>query len=857
MDIRTLIPPLVDAVLAVCPVYERATIATALERVLVGEHITLGNNTISMLFGQNNDFSNAKIMIGSIQAGHTISINVQPIIDKSFSDSTHTTDDDLKQARLLLSHIPLASLPKKGLLPKGSRIPFKDNPFFVGRDDMLLSIASTFFSCHSDAPIPTIGLVGMGGIGKTQLAVEFVYRYGSYFAGGIFWLSFAQPDSINTEVIDCYKYYCPQVIEDSAEKQIAYMKSLWMNPLPRLLVFDDCNEVDLLEKWRPQSGGCYVLVTSRRQQWPATVELSLLSVSTLDLAGSLDLLCLYRPDIREDQALGQKIAQKLANLPLAIHMAGSYLAHYKLKLEVYLAQLDQGITHESMKGRGTFHQPTNHESVNVTFNMALNNLSNHEPVNIISRLLLARTSWLMCNEPIPKTLLQSFAVDKGYDDLDIIDSIHKIVNLGLLEITIHTGFRIHELIAGLIKDKINDVSAYSDVERILGSKLASRSTWEEREELQWLIPHAYTIVQYALKRQDTNSADFMYGFARSLKRNSDYKASFMYHQKALAIRKKIFGDNHVNTAKSLNMLGMLCRKMANFNMAKEFYEQALEIYQRDLGDDHPTTLSTLNNLGYLLKAQGDLLQARECYQKVLKSRLINRGEEHRTTGTIFNNLGMVLKDLGDLKSAQEHVKKAVEIRKRICGDNHPDTLIALYNLASILFDLGLIEDSYKVAKSVLDDRCRILGDEHSSTASSLYQVGKLLHTKGEIDSALYNLEKALTIQKKLLGIDNPYTALTLQELGRLFQSKGEFELARHNIEYALGIQQRIFGLNHPAIGLSFHNLGELYEKMGNLQIAHFYYKQALEVRIHILGENHPSTIGTIDCLNRSSNWNKI
>ena len=115
----------------------------------------------------------------------------------------------------------------------------------------------------------------------------------------------------------------------------------------------------------------------------------------------------------------------------------------------------------------------------------------------------------------------------------------------------------------------------------------------------------------------------------------------------------------------------------------------------------------------------------------------------------------------------------------------------------------------------------------------------------------------MTIQKKLLGIDNPYTALTLQELGRLFQSKGEFELARHNIEYALGIQQRIFGLNHPAIGLSFHNLGELYEKMGNLQIAHFYYKQALEVRIHILGENHPSTIGTIDCLNRSSNWNKI
>lgn len=82
-------------------------------------------------------------------------------------------------------------------------------------------------------------------------------------------------------------------------------------------------------------------------------------------------------------------------------------------------------------------------------------------------------------------------------------------------------------------------------------------------------------------------------------------------------------------------------------------------------------------------------------------------------------------------------------------------------------------------------------------------------------------------------------------------------MARHNIEYALGIQQRIFGLNHPAIGLSFHNLGELYEKMGNLQIAHFYYKQALEVRIHILGENHPSTIGTIDCLNRSSNWNKI
>src|SRR5262249_21794746 len=186
-------------------------------------------------------------------------------------------------------------LPPRATLPHGSRMPLAPNPLFVGRDDELRQVASAL---NGGAATVALGQVvastGLGGLGKTQLAVEFVHRYGRCFAGGVYWLSFASADEIPLQVATCA---APEFESRSLEERVQRVKDAWQSPVPRLLVFDNCEEEELLEAWRPPSGGCRVLLTSRRSRWSPTLGVIPLPLDLLPRQDSIELLRRYRPDL--------------------------------------------------------------------------------------------------------------------------------------------------------------------------------------------------------------------------------------------------------------------------------------------------------------------------------------------------------------------------------------------------------------------------------------------------------------------------------------------------------------------------------------------------------------------------------
>jgi hypothetical protein len=147
-------------------------------------------------------------------------------------------------------------------------MPFRRNPLFVGRAADLQVLATALKGGETAAIGQTAAALGLGGIGKTQLAIEFVHRYGQFFAGGVFWLSFADPAAIPTEVSACggpgALTLHPEFHTLPITDQVQLVQAAWQSPLPRLLVFDNCEDEALLAQWRPPQGGCRVLVTSRR-----------------------------------------------------------------------------------------------------------------------------------------------------------------------------------------------------------------------------------------------------------------------------------------------------------------------------------------------------------------------------------------------------------------------------------------------------------------------------------------------------------------------------------------------------------------------------------------------------------------
>ena len=158
--------------------------------------------------------------------------------------------------------LPVDDIPEPGPLPEGSRMPFAVNPLFVGREEDLRTLARQLKAEETSAigQVEIAGVTGLGGIGKTQLASEFVHRYGRYFEGGVFWMSFADPAAVPAEVAACGRSLDlhPSYETLPLEQQVRLVEEAWQSRSPRLLVFDNCEDEQLLDRWRPgpEAPGC-------------------------------------------------------------------------------------------------------------------------------------------------------------------------------------------------------------------------------------------------------------------------------------------------------------------------------------------------------------------------------------------------------------------------------------------------------------------------------------------------------------------------------------------------------------------------------------------------------------------------
>ncbi|MFL5333032.1 MAG: TIR domain-containing protein, partial [Geminicoccaceae bacterium] len=234
----------------------------------------------------------------------------------------------LARAEALLATMSVDEVVPPASLPPGSYLPLRRNAVFVGRDPDLRALAATFKAGGTVAVGQSAAVTGLGGMGKTQLACEFAYRYGRFFEGGVFWLGCADPAAIPAEIaaggrgLDLH----PDFTGLPLDGQVALVAQTWHSELPRLLIFDNCEDEAVLESWVPRGGGCRVLVTTRRGTWRPELGVQAIALGILTRTESVELLHGHRPDLAADDPMLDAIAAELGDLPLALHLAGSYLA---------------------------------------------------------------------------------------------------------------------------------------------------------------------------------------------------------------------------------------------------------------------------------------------------------------------------------------------------------------------------------------------------------------------------------------------------------------------------------------------------------------------------------------------------
>ena len=320
----------------------------------------------------------------------------------------------------------------------------------------------------------------------------------------------------------------------------------------------------------------------------------------------------------------------------------------------------------------------------------------------------------------------------------------------------------------------------------------------------------------------------------------DYQKALKFCRKALKIREKVLG-NHPDTSTSYNSIGCIYDSMGNFPKAIKYYRKALEIREKMLGTNHPDTATSYNNLGLFYDKLGDYQKAKGLCMKALMIREDVFGMNHPDTSVSYNNLGLLYHHMGNFPQAKDYYIKALEISEKCLGTEHTDTANSYNNLGGLYNEIGDYQKALDYYIKALKNREKVYGKEHPDTAQSYNNLGALYSDMGDYKNAIKNYIKALKIREKILGKEHPDTANSYNNIGFIYDNMGDYTKAKEHYIKALGIQEKVLGKDHPDTATTYNNIGFIFKEIGKYSKAKEYFSKALKIRIKVLGKEHADT----------------
>ena len=495
-------------------------------------------------------------------------------------------------------------LPNRGDLPPGSQLPFSPNAVFTGREEHLLRLAEALlFSDTKGVGITQEVAVatGLGGVGKSQLAVEFCYRYGRFFYG-VHWIQVRVGNTeseiiqnIDGEIAACGAAMHLPCWPDKVPEQVALVLNSWREGGPRLVVLDNIEDSKVIQNLLPLLPRVRLLITSRRSNWPAHLGLKTWPLDVLPRHQSKELLSRLSPRLRDtpDEDLNA-VAERLGDLPLALDLAGRYLEDcYDLSPADYLEDLDaagNAIEHTSLKD-WVDDSPTKHAtSLAATFALSWSRL-NEDEIDALARNIFRACGYCAPNTPIPRQL---FADISQLSESTLYRALSRLSNLGLIILT-NDGPRLHPLLAEFARIQDSDAE-----DRILPT------------------------IAKTLKDLSSNAIE---------NRTPEQMKPLQEHLRAIAGASEEAGL--LVTIRLWNNLGYYLCDSAEFSEAKYVLERAEKKFGEIYGSDHPDVVEIISSLGFVLRYLGDYKAAMKNYERCLEAELKIYGPDHpEVAGTL-------------------------------------------------------------------------------------------------------------------------------------------------------------------------------------------------------------------------------
>ncbi|MDP3229743.1 MAG: FxSxx-COOH system tetratricopeptide repeat protein, partial [Acidovorax sp.] len=615
----------------------------------------------------------------------------------------------------------------------------------------------------------TQAIHGLGGVGKTGLAVEYAYRHGPEYSL-VWWLRSEEPVALAADYAALARELDLKEKDHPDQGVVAAAVRRWLGQHEGwLLIFDNAPAPREVAGYLPGQVLGRVLITSRNPEWGSLA--AALQVPVLPPDKAVDFL--LRRTGGTDRDAAARVAEALGRLPLALEQAGAYISETKMPFAKYL-KLFQTRREELWGEEKT---PLDYEhTVATTWSLALERIKQEAPgagelLNVCAYLApddMPLALFREAKENLPGSFKAIVA-----DDLAWNRAVAALRRYSLLEVG-DEALTMHRLVQQVVQDRLTgeDRKKWAGV----AVRLVNRAFPYDSDEVDnWpvcarLLPHALAAAGHA---QDLQAAPAAAGrlFNQAglyLRDRAEFSQARQAYERALAIDEAAYGPNHPEVAIDVNNLGSVLQDLGDLAGAKAHFERALAIDEAAYGPNHPAVARDVNNLGSVLKDLGDLAGAKAHFERALAIAEAAYGPNHPTVATDVNNLGGVLKELGDLAGAKAHFERALTIDEAAYGPHHPQVAAGVNNLGGVLKALGDPAGAKAHFERALTIDEAAYGPDHPAVARDVNNLGGVLKDLGDPAGARACYERAFAICKHFLGEDHPDTRLVrgnLESLG--------------------------------------------------------------------------------------------
>ncbi|PVG00689.1 TPR-like protein [Serendipita vermifera] len=778
---------------------------------------------------------------------------------------------------------------RKGLKPikelnsiSKAEVQYRQRPevvsFFVGRQDILDRLHETHVrSPKPEGEYPTISvLTGLGGSGKTQIALQFAKEFQAINSKLlVFFVDASSEDQIKED------YQAIIRSRGIAHRTSTYEHALqWFASMddPWLIIADNADEPKLdLHPFVPRCSRSHFIITSRNINQGLMARRRAYRVQELATDDSVKLLLdVSGYDSNNTNAeYATAIVRTLGYLPLAIVQAAGYIYKHKC-LSSYLRLFNE--SREKLLAQKANELPHDYNlSVATTLEISFNRLP------LPSRQALCILSFLH-NTSIPHQIIETASSNKFYyasgkasdADREKLDEIkaesdalcrifcpqekwseaefNEIVEpcfqYSLLQSTISVNdqkfYSMHILVQSWLQTQSIPHKHHSSrllARRMLLSVAQEGSQYQYFELHQMLLPH---LRAFAGQPSDTLTA--MTYLAEDYINLGEYNAAQKLDEETLVLRGRVLGTEHPDTLTSMGNLARDYSYLGEHRKSQEVNKATSILCKKILGPEHPDTLRSMNSLAVDHSNLGEYKKARELHEEILALQTKVLGPEHPVTLQSMNNLAAGHSKLGEHKKARELNEATLALRTKVLGPEHPDTLQSMGNLATDHTSLGEHREAQELNEAILALRTKVLGPEHPDTLNSMHNLASDHRDLGEYERARELYETTLALRTKVLGSEHLDTLQSMSSLATIHNKSGEHKKAQELDEAALALRTKVLGSEHPDTLLLTDNLAVDHSNLGEHKKARELNEATLALRRKLLGTDHPATLDSMSRL---------